>query len=293
MIALEKEEIKFCEVEFKLTNKCNLKCLHCAPASDMNNRDLLSTGEVIIILDKILKMNVGRLLITGGEPLIRKDIKYLLNYTRKNYKGTINLITNGTFIDKEMALVLKKCVDAVSISLDGYDKESTDFIRGKGVYDRIINAIYNLKEVGFDKETIDLTMVSTSQNFNHEDEFYSLCEKLGVAGRVSEFFAKGRGLANFHRIGLKDLEETREHLECKTTCTAGVNKIMINEKGDLYPSLILGSDEYKFGNVLYEELSDIFSRLGVNNSLYNNEDLREERCRKAKPHLSRLLWYAE
>jgi len=293
MITFKEEMIKPCEIEFKPTNKCNLKCLHCSTVSDINNRDLLSTGEVIIILDKIFKMNVERLLITGGEPLIRKDIKYLLAYARRNFKGTINLITNGTLIDQDMALVLKKNVDAVSISLDGYDKESADFIRGNGVYDRVIDAIYNLKEVGFDKETIDLTMVSTSQNFNHEDEFYSLCEKLGVTGGVRQFFAIGRGLANFHRIGIKDLEETREHLECQTTCTAGVNKIMINEKGDLYPCLILGSEEYKFGSALYEELSDIFSRLEVNNSFYSNKDLLEESCMKAKPYLKRLLWYAE
>jgi len=54
MITLEKEEIRSFEIEFKLTNKCNLKCLHCNTASDINNRDLLSTGEIIMILDKIL-----------------------------------------------------------------------------------------------------------------------------------------------------------------------------------------------------------------------------------------------
>ena len=129
-IELPVESIK--EVEFKITNKCNLFCAHCAACSEITKTDFLSTKDIILILDKIFSSDIDTIILTGGEPLIRGDINIILEYARKNFSGTINLITNGTLINKELAYVLKANVDAVSISLDGYDKISTELIRGAG-----------------------------------------------------------------------------------------------------------------------------------------------------------------
>ncbi|MBK1812322.1 radical SAM protein [Clostridium sp. YIM B02505] len=324
------------EVEFKLTNKCNLKCLHCSASAGIEYEDILSTKQMKEILDKIFQFNIESLLLTGGEPLIRKDIKILLQYIRDNYKGTVNLLTNGTLIDRPMASVLKEYVDAVSISLDGYDKESCEFVRGRGVYDKIINAIEYLKEVGFNKDTIILSMVSTYQNYNHIDDFYSLCEDLDVKGTVREFSALGRGLENYESIGLKDhlaftpidendLEDIRESLKCSIFCKAAINKIMINEAGDLYPCVILENEEFKLGNIIDKEFDDIFRSekyqrfmdkklkraivddkpkckdcnvryfcmhkcVGVSSSYYDNEEICEERCKQVKPYLNKVVW---
>lgn len=269
------EEIKTSlkELEFKLTNKCNLKCLHCAASSDISKLDLLSTEDMKKIIDKLTKVDSDSLILTGGEPLIRKDIKVLLTYIRENYKGTINMITNGTMIDKEMALLLKECVNGVSISIDGYDEASTEFIRGKGVFDKVIKAVSYLKEVGYSKENIILTMTGTEQNYNHREDFENLCESLNVTGGVRQFSALGRGLDNFNNIGVKDylssssnldIESIRESLECRIFCKAGIKKIMINELGEVYPCLLLSADKYKLGSILEQDIDDIF-----NSEIYN------------------------
>ncbi len=332
----EKEEINISEIEFKITNKCNLKCLHCAASSDISNIDTLSTNQIKLILDKIFKLDIDTLLITGGEPLIRQDIETLLPYIRNNFKGVVNLITNGTLIDKEMAHLLKKCVTAVSISVDGYDKISTDFIRGKGAYDKIIQAIDNLKEAGFNKETIILTMTTTNQNLNHENDFNSLCEKLDVTGGVRKFVPLGRGFDNYSNLGVdnysnlkldnsNDLEEVRECLQCNIMCRAGTGKLSINDLGELHPCLILDNKEYNFGNILNDELNEIFASKeymnfinnkvrksvvddipkckdcnvryfcidrcsGVNDFYYNDKESLEKRCNYLKPYLSKVLW---
>jgi radical SAM protein with 4Fe4S-binding SPASM domain len=329
-----KTDIK--EVEFKVTNKCNLRCLHCSASADINCAELLSTKRMQEILDKIFQFNIESLLITGGEPLIRHDIKVLLEYIRQKYEGTVNILTNGTLIDKTIAIQLREYVDAVSISLDGYDKVSCEFVRGKGVYDKIINAIGYLKEEGFNKDTIILSMVCTYQNFHHTEDFYRLCESLGVTGVVREFSAIGRGLENYDNIGVKDylsfnpisnsdLEDVRENLKCTILCKAGINKVMINEAGDLYPCVILENEEFKFGNIIDKELNDIFKSenyrsfvdnklkraivdhktkckdcnvryfcmhkcIGVSSSYYNNEAICEERCKQVKPYLNKVVW---
>lgn len=332
----EEFEIAIKNVEFKLTNKCNLKCLHCAASCDMSKEDVLSTEQIKVILDKIFKLNIDTLLLTGGEPLIRQDIKLLLPYIRQNFNGTVNMITNGVLIDKEMALILKKYVNAISISIDGYDEKSTEFVRGKGVYNKIVQAVKYLKEAGFDKNTINFTMTAINQNLNHDADFYALCESLDVTGGIRQFSAMGRGLENYENIGVKDyfmfssmtneeVEAIRESLECKIVCKAGISKISINELGDMYPCLLLGNEEYKFGNIINEELKDIFDSdryhrfinnkirksvvdntckckecnvryfcmdacLGVNNAFYSNKEICEERCKQIRPYLTKVLW---
>lgn len=332
----EKPEIDIKDVELKMTNKCNLRCIHCGESSDIHNEDILSTEDMKNILDNIFKLNISKLYLTGGEPLIRKDIKIILNYIADNFKGEVNLLTNGTFIDINMAKLLRKCVTGVSISVDGYDEKSSEFVRGKGTFKKILSAIQELKEVGFGKENIILTMTCIKQNINHRDEFYEFCKKLDVTGAVRKFSAFGRGYENYDEIGVKDhlffndkskdaIEEMKEEIECKIFCKAGINKIMINEKGDIYPCLALEYEDFKFANALNINLKEVLQSerysefiekvlekipvdnkehckdcnvkyfcmdrcVGVNYTYYDNDEICMERCKQVKPYLSRILW---
>ncbi len=323
-------------IEFKLTNKCNLKCIHCAVSSDINQTDVLCTEQIKTIFDKIFSLNLENLVLTGGEVLIRKDIKELLQYARENFKGGISILTNGTFIDKEMASFLKEYVSDVSISVDGYDEESTDFVRGKGVYNKVMQAIEYLKEAGFNKDTLSLTMTSTKQNIKHTEDFKNMCEKLNVTGGVRDFTASGRGLDNFESIGIKnylayspndtgELETIRENLRCKIFCSAGVTKLAIDESGNMYPCIFLEGEEYKYGNILKDNLDELLKSeayhefirnklrcsmldamdkckdcnvryfcsdrcAGMNDSYFNNKEILEERCKQMKPYLTKVIW---
>ena len=335
---MEKENIQIDNVEFKLTGRCNLNCIHCAADCDINGKEILNTEDVKIILDKLINLDIKTLMLTGGEPLIRKDIIEILKHIRSKFKGKLSIITNGTLITEELALDLKKCLSDISISLDGYNEESTNFVRGKGVYTKIVQAIENLKNAGFKKEEISLTMTVTSQNSAHIDDFMLLCEKLEVEGGVRQFAAEGRGVTNFNKIGMvsypdlsfkneDELEELRGKLKCNIVCKAGINKLTINEFGDMYPCLFLEKKEFKIGNILNEDLDVIFNSkeyksfinqkiiksivdneknhkckncnvryfcmndcLGYNNIDYNNDIILKEKCTHMKPILNKILW---
>ena len=111
------------EISIEITNKCNLNCKHCC--IDANSRtDEMSTDEIYRSIRKIAKWNPDNVSISGGEPLVRRDIKEILIYLRKVYNGKITLSTNGLLIDKENIETLKKCVDYFEISLDGVDESS-------------------------------------------------------------------------------------------------------------------------------------------------------------------------
>lgn len=332
----ENLEIEPKEVEFKLTNRCNLKCLHCGASCDITNKDILTTDELKTIFDKISQTNVDTLLLTGGEPLMRSDIKLLLPYIRHTFKGNISMITNGVLINKEMAFLLKEYIDTVSISIDGYDEKSTEFIRGTGVYNKIVQAVDNLETAGFNKDTIILTMVLTKQNFDHQTDFYKLCDKLNVTGIIRQLTALGRAYDNYENICAKEsfsftlksdeeLEDIRESLKCQIICKAGIKKLTINQLGDIYPCLMLETEEYKLGNILTQDFNDIFTSdkyrqfikdkimksvvdtineckdcnvryfcmnacLGISNSIYNNKEICKEHCKQVRPYLNKILW---
>lgn len=111
-------------IYFSVTNRCNLNCLHCCTNADSSNNDILPTKITLKIIDKIIKLNPDSICITGGEPMVRKDILKILKYTRDNFKGTITLSTNATLIRTENVKSIISCVNNISISLDGYDDDS-------------------------------------------------------------------------------------------------------------------------------------------------------------------------
>lgn len=88
-------------VSFTLTNKCNLSCSHCALSASPLSQDILSTNDVKYAIDKIIDINPNTLILTGGEPFIRKDILEIISYIRTNFKNKLVIMTNGMLIRKK------------------------------------------------------------------------------------------------------------------------------------------------------------------------------------------------
>jgi radical SAM protein with 4Fe4S-binding SPASM domain len=135
---------------WELTKGCNLRCIHCrASATELSSPDDLSTEAANAIIDQIAKVSKPILVLSGGEPLFRKDIYELARYaTEKGLRAA--LATNGTLVTKEVA---RKIVDSgvkrVAISLDGSDAHTHDTFRGiPGAFDAAITGFRNLKELG-------------------------------------------------------------------------------------------------------------------------------------------------
>ena len=84
-----------------LTNKCNLPCSHCALSASPLSQDILSTNDVKYAIDKIIDINPNTLILTGGEPFIRKDILEIISYIRTNFKNKLVIMTNGMLIRKK------------------------------------------------------------------------------------------------------------------------------------------------------------------------------------------------
>ena len=79
-------------VGFEITHRCNLKCIHCCIDADevISDKKDLSTKEIKEIFDKIIIWDPKSIMLSGGEPMLRKDFIELLVYLRENYNGRIH-----------------------------------------------------------------------------------------------------------------------------------------------------------------------------------------------------------
>lgn len=167
---------------FELTFRCNLRCAHCYCNLPQNDRDAikkeLSTGEVCDILDQIAEAGCLWLLITGGEPLLRKDFLEIYTYAKK--KGfIITLFTNGTLMTPEIADYLAEWPPfRVEITLYGATKETYERIaQFPGSFERCIQGIDLLL-----KRNIALKLKTIVMNLNLKElwDIEKLTERLGV-----------------------------------------------------------------------------------------------------------------
>jgi len=165
-------------VYWKVTSLCNLKCRHCYNAKTMKlvGRKDLNLEDMLKIADDIGDSIVPHVIITGGEPLIRKDIFQIISRLNKWGVHT-TLTTNGTLINKK---VIKKLIYAglndINISLDGR-REFHDWLRGKGVYNKALKSIKLSKESNLN---VNINMVLTKKNMNDIRYLIALSEEVDV-----------------------------------------------------------------------------------------------------------------
>src|ERR671915_2549833 len=119
-------------VSWNLTQRCNLQCAHCymsAFAGADTGREL-STAECRRVIDEIAEVNPNVFLIlTGGEPLLRKDIFDVAGYAAEK-KFTVVFGTNGVLLrEREARLMRERGVLGASISLDSTEARKHDLFR--------------------------------------------------------------------------------------------------------------------------------------------------------------------
>jgi radical SAM protein with 4Fe4S-binding SPASM domain len=158
-------------LQWHITDRCNLRCNHCYQEDFTGNFEM-SLDDLISIADDLLRVTKkwnkkAEFSITGGEPFVRKDFLYFLEYLNsQDNVSNIDILSNGTLITEQQVKKLKKIskLKSVQISLDGASSKTHDLIRGKGSFEKAINGIRKLKEYA-----INVKIMFTLQRFNKDD----------------------------------------------------------------------------------------------------------------------------
>ncbi len=261
-------------VTFAVTKKCNLKCTHCCVDATIENGENASLDDIKKALDKILELSPNRLILTGGEPMLRSDFFDIVRYIREKSDVPMELMTNGTLISKENIAIIASNFHSVAISIDGHNEETCSPVRGKGVFSKVIESVRLLKSAGV--KQISLSCVETRHNVEHYDEFKELCKSLDVECISRRFSPSGRGETNYEELTGKNFAQVRKKdlitkqimetkNKCKessittgynsTVCSAFTSSFYVGSDLHLYPCGALYLDEFKGESIL--AISDI------------------------------------
>lgn len=263
-------------LQWDSTNDCNLGCLHCYHPAHIQSGNLMDLEDAKSMIDDLSNTAkrwsmVPRISISGGEPLMRKDLLEILYHTKR--EGVIAaLLTNGTLITPAKAKTIYDAgVRRLQISLDG-KRETHNHIRNRPfTYDKALEGIINSSEAGIDV-TVSMTLMQTNKE-DFEDviktsiktgakkvgfKTYVPNKKLGV--RDPEYVSAIDALPIFKRTGglmeqygdkiiilnsdvlWKIIESTNSPIEDAkkqnkylTGCSAGYMALSVLSDGTVYP----------------------------------------------------------
>ena len=157
----------------KLTYNCNLKCKMC-PFWKRSTTDL-STEKEKTILKHIYDSGVCGIAFEGGEPLLRKDLNEILDYSRSLPLQT-SLITNGTLLESKIDEIAQYINGGVYVSLDGIEK-THDEIRGvSGCFKKAIKGISAASK----KIPVAINTTIIAENINEIEDLVKLAKELDV-----------------------------------------------------------------------------------------------------------------
>ncbi|HEX6134177.1 MAG TPA: GTP 3',8-cyclase MoaA [Longimicrobiales bacterium] len=137
-----------------VTDKCNLRCVYCMPAEGLpwlGRSELLSYEEIARVVSDMAALGLRRVRITGGEPLVRKDLPRLVEMLRAiDAIDDIALSTNAVLLKQQARALRDAGVDRVNVSLDSLRPERIDAIaRRPGSHTAILAGLDAAEDAGF------------------------------------------------------------------------------------------------------------------------------------------------
>lgn len=161
---------------FELTSRCNFRCKMCYVHEECNKTDALSAEQWLKLGEDARKAGTLFLLLTGGEPLLRKDFAEI--YTELKKMGfMVSLNTNGSLVHNYLDLFANNPPSRVNVSLYGADDEAYESLCGVRLYSQVVENIKKLAEMGI---AVKLNTVFTNENKHQVKEILDCATKLGV-----------------------------------------------------------------------------------------------------------------
>jgi cyclic pyranopterin phosphate synthase len=148
-------------LRISVTDQCNLRCVYCMPEEGMefmDNEKLLRFEDIVEVVRAGAQMGIHKLRITGGEPLVRRNLEQLIaDLASIPGIDDIGMTTNGIFLSKKAAELKAAGLNRINISLDTLDPSRFRMIARRGDLSKVLEGIESAAKVGL--EPIKLNMV--------------------------------------------------------------------------------------------------------------------------------------
>jgi cyclic pyranopterin phosphate synthase len=175
------------DLRVSLTDRCNFRCFYCLPNGEppLSRRETILTFEEIeYASDIFVSLGIEKIRLTGGEPLLRRDIEVLIEKLSK-LKPTLKdlaLTTNGHTFPRRAENLRRAGLDRVTISLDSLDRENFKRITGIDALPNVLSSIEAAKQFGLTPVKINAVIVR-ERNDDEILDFALFARESGVAMR--------------------------------------------------------------------------------------------------------------
>lgn len=192
-------------LRISLTDACNFRCLYCMPESMqfMPSARLMNAHEIMQIADCFVRLGTAKIRLTGGEPLARKDARYILHLL-SSLPVDLTLTSNGYFVHEFIQDFLQAGIRSVNISLDTLSPARFKTMTRRDGFQQVWNNILNLLEHGIRVKINCVVMKGV--NDDEVVNFVALTKELPLHVRFIEFMPfqsnawQGAAVFPFHEM---------------------------------------------------------------------------------------------
>ena len=184
------------DLRISITDRCNFRCFYCMPAEAMEwqpKAEILSYEEIITFTEILVGLGITKLRVTGGEPMVRRDVETLIERLAKiDGVEDLAMTTNAHFLRGRAQALKAAGLERITISLDSLDHDRFSLLTGRNELDRVLDGIDAALEAGLDPIKINCVMMR-GINDDQAVNFAAFAREKGVAVRFIEFMPLDNG----------------------------------------------------------------------------------------------------
>jgi GTP 3',8-cyclase len=170
-------------LRISVTDRCNFRCHYCMPENQkfMPHNELLDYTEIALLAERFIAHGINKIRLTGGEPLVRRDMKVLLvalgRHVHEGRLQELTLTTNGSRLQQYAPMLMEAGVKRINVSLDTLNSEKFASITRGGNLSQVLQGIAAAKDTGIH---IKINMVAMKGR--NEDDLLPIAEFCAKAG---------------------------------------------------------------------------------------------------------------
>ena len=184
-VVRDKYERPILSLRITLTNRCNVNCLYCHHDGMVKSKDEMTADEVYTICKVAKKIGVRKIRLSGGEPLLKKDIVETVEKISSLDFKDISMTTNGILLEKYAQDLKDAGLDRVNVSLDTLNRETFEFITQKDYLEDAKKGILKAVEVGLYPVKINMVIMKDI-NQDEVKDMFEFCKKNNMVLQLIE-----------------------------------------------------------------------------------------------------------
>ncbi|WP_347400854.1 GTP 3',8-cyclase MoaA [Commensalibacter melissae] len=208
-------------LRISVTDRCNLRCSYCIPKgfNDFETPDhWLTFDELMRVVRAFVRLGTKRFRLTGGEPLVRKNLTDLVYRIKKiDEVEDLSITTNGTLLTSHAKSLFEAGLDRLNISLDSLNRKNIEDITGLDCLEQVMEGLRTAKQLGFHKIKINM-VVLPDKNMAEIERMLEFCIEHGFILCLIEVMPMGKTGQNMTTVSLQPIiQELRKHYDLHST----------------------------------------------------------------------------